>query len=118
MLLLFVAKKLQDISFGCDRPKNCMPSYYFVNELYEKNLVNKRVEKEENEKKFKINERRIKLFLDVITIAAIQSCAENVSEQDKKKFAKVLMEKVYKGFSSKVRNQKGCKSAFRYRCGF
>ena len=90
----------------------------YTKDTRDDNIVNKRVEKEKNEKKFKINERRIKLFLDVITIAAIQSCAENVSQEDKKKFAKVLMKKVYKGLSSKVRNQKGCKSAFRYRCGF
>ena len=81
-------------------------------------LVNERVTNEKNGKRLDTNQRKMKLFLDIITIAAIQSCTgEKVLEGDKKNFAKVLMKRIY-GLSSSEQNIRGCKSIFRSRCGF
>ena len=89
----------------------------YGNDTRKDKVLYKRIANEGNEKNFETNRRKIKLFLDIITIAAIQSCTEKVSEKDKIKITKVLMKRTYSS-SSNERNNKGCKSDFRYRCGF
>ena len=81
------------------------------------NFVNKRIENGENGKNLETNQRKIKLFLDIITIAAAQSCIENFMEKDRKKIVKVLMKRIY-GSYPKIRNNIGCKSMYDYKCGF
>ena len=89
----------------------------YGNDTRKDKVLYKRIANEGNEKNFETNRRKIKLFLDIITIAAIQSCTEKVSEKDKIKITKVLMKRTYSS-SSNERNNTGCKSDFRYRCGF